>query len=427
MAHRPLIYSGEIPMTEDFCQGWKWQMESVERLAAMAYGDGTTAISGFEVSAGTGLNLYVNPGSILLPGVVDTATYGPLAADTAPILGQYTLDGAATVSVPGQGTFFVYVAPVDQDDLPVSLPFYNASNPAVTLNGQANNGLALPSRRAKVATVGVGTSVPSGSYTVATVTVPNGATQITSGMISAATVATAGPIYPTIPQLALGRLVGVQQFVSTGIYTPTPGARLARIRMVGGGAAGGGTNGAGVNTAAAAGSGGGGGGYLELLLNISGLSSTVSVSVGAGGTPVSANNGGNGGQSSFGAYAICLGGTGGQAMYAVAAGNSQQAGQGLGGGTTIVNGLPGTVMVSKAGGTGLNGLVLPFTNGTRGLAISGMGGNSEMGTGSGNTNGGNGGSPSGYGAGGSGSASVDGNNYSGGPGGGGYVVIEEIS
>jgi hypothetical protein len=87
----------------------------------------------------------------------------------------------------------------------------------------------------------------------------------------------------------------VQTFNSTGTWTKPTGYAMARIQVWGGG--GGGARSASNFSA----SGGGGGGYNEITVPISYLASTVTATVGAGGTGkiTTAGNGTAGGNSSF--------------------------------------------------------------------------------------------------------------------------------
>ena len=83
--------------------------------------------------------------------------------------------------------------------------------------------------------------------------------------------------------------------------------RKCYVKVIGGGASGG----IGSTTASAVtcGGGGGGGGVAEGLVDLTGINS-VSITVGAGGAPVSgiSVNGKNGGSSSFGTYMSASGG-----------------------------------------------------------------------------------------------------------------------
>jgi hypothetical protein len=109
-----------------------------------------------------------------------------------------------------------------------------------------------------------------------------------------------------------GGLSNVVYFTANGTFTKGdyPGATAFRVKVQ---AAGGGGGGSGT-TENRAGGGGGGGAYSELLItDIVGLSSPVSITVGAGGSggAAGANDGTAGGSSSFGATVVCAGGGGG--------------------------------------------------------------------------------------------------------------------
>lgn len=129
----------------------------------------------------------------------------------------------------------------------------------------------------------------------------------------------------------------VQIFNSSGTWTkPSGGQTMAIIECIGGGGGGGGSKGG----------GGGGGGYARLLVALSSLGSTVSVTVGSGGTA-----GGPGGTSSFGTWLHAYGG---------GAGYPNSSGGGGGGGGSLAtgsnggssNGGAGAVVNTIAGGAG---------------------------------------------------------------------------
>lgn len=136
-------------------------------------------------------------------------------------------------------------------------------------------------------------------------------------------------------------------------------------------AAGGGSGGA--NAAdgeAIARPGGAGGGYSEALIDVGTLGAAESVVVGAGGAAGVGNNpGGNGGNSSFGGFAVAFGGDGGTAN--------------MNSGTTPVtaHGIPGPLGGTgnaNSGGGGAGGGAIRLT-GTQ--ALSGRGGESRLGHG----------------------------------------------
>lgn len=105
-----------------------------------------------------------------------------------------------------------------------------------------------------------------------------------------------------------GGIKGFQVFTSSGTYTKTSGANKVLIIATGGG---GGSNGGGAwnDNAAASGSGGS---TAWRLLDVSSIS-TVTVTVGAGGSYPGWNweAGGSGGQTSFGTHLTARGGAGG--------------------------------------------------------------------------------------------------------------------
>lgn len=116
----------------------------------------------------------------------------------------------------------------------------------------------------------------------------------------------------SIPALGLR---DVLELTSSTTFTKAtyPWLRAIRVKCIGGGGGGGGaaTTGAGQ---VAIGANGAGGGYSEsFITNISGLASSVTVTVGTGGTAGTAGNnaGGNGNASSFGSLVIANGGGGG--------------------------------------------------------------------------------------------------------------------
>lgn len=107
-----------------------------------------------------------------------------------------------------------------------------------------------------------------------------------------------------------GRLIGVQTFTSSGVYTPSPGTKSVIVEMVGGGGAGGGSAST-TGTTVGCASGGWSGAYAKG--RFTSAFSGVTISVGVGGTAAVAGNnqGGTGGTSSFGALMSAPGGLGG--------------------------------------------------------------------------------------------------------------------
>lgn len=153
-----------------------------------------------------------------------------------------------------------------------------------------------------------------------------------------------------------GVFTNVQVFSASGPYTPTPGLMSATVESVGGGAAGGGVQTASA-TIALSGGGGGAGGYSRVTLAAELVLGGVNVIVGAAGQRSGVGLvGGNGGQTSFGAFCVANGGLGGMAnglSSAVGYGNGGLGGSLAGAIGDIVSagnpGLPGTILVSNLG------------------------------------------------------------------------------
>ena len=117
--------------------------------------------------------------------------------------------------------------------------------------------------------------------------------------------------------------------------------------------------------------GGAGGAYAEVLVNASSLGTSESVTVGAGGTAGSVvSNGGAGGTSSFGGFAVAPGGDGGTAF--MVTGTTPDTSSGIAG--AGVGGAVGSVVIG--GGASGGALRLSATAG-----LSGAGGDSHLGFG----------------------------------------------
>lgn len=218
-----------------------------------------------------------------------------------------------------------------------------------------------------------------------------------------------------------GRLLNVQRFTASGTYTPTPGAKVARSRIIGAGGGGGGCPSTSSTQQSTAG-GGQSGGYAEHDFSLS--ASSYVVTVGAGGTRgVAGGAGGNGGLSSIAGVISVPGGNGGYAGSAVvptatigSVANSNTA-------PTVTT---GTLRDSIPPAAGQPAFVLG--SGTN-QAKGGTGGNSPLGLGG---QGGLGGAPGligqGFGAGGGGCSQVASNAGDvGGAGTGGYIEIWEFA
>ncbi|WP_146214384.1 glycine-rich domain-containing protein [Rhizobium sp. 11515TR] len=213
--------------------------------------------------------------------------------------------------------------------------------------------------------------------------------------------------------VASGGLVNVQVFKTSGTYTRTSGATTGTVMVIGGGGAGGGSIATASNTFSIG--GGGGAGAYCVLFNYA-LPSSATVTIGSGGTGVSASTGNNGTASSFNSTCTANGGSGGQ----VQSGTPSYTATGGVGGT-----IGSTGTIDAGGENGNYGVV------GSGTANGGQGGSTLYGAGGGGTaapqNGSaNGVNAAGFGAGGGGA----GGGFSqtaktGGNGAGGIVVVYE--
>lgn len=198
-----------------------------------------------------------------------------------------------------------------------------------------------------------------------------------------------------------------QEFTTSGTWTKPSECTYVYVEAIGGG--GGGYN----RNFSAASSGGGGGGFANKLFLATALTSTVTITIGAGGAGGAAgatNNGSNGGNSSFGSFLTARGGFGGS-IHSGMSGDGQIttdsngpftiANGGYGGGSGGIGnnlnvGQQGGYAVKGGAGGGGVGYTSPYTAGAGGVSIDG--GNGGAG-GSGSSTGGNGQSPGGGGGG----------------------------
>ena len=308
-------------------------------------------------NGGTGLTSFTSGGAVYA-----TST-SALTTGTLPVASGGT--GATTLTgvIKGNGTSaFTASAVALGSEVSGTLPVGNGGTGATTLT--ANNVL-LGNGASALQVVAPGTT--------GNVLTSNGTTWISQAGAAAAS---------------------VQEFSSSGTWTKPSGAQFVLVEVWGAGG-GGGRPRAGTPSANSAGGGGGGGAYNYSTFLASELPSSVTVTIGAGGTGATSNasNGGIGGSTTFGTFVTSYGGGGGAGTVASNQFNNGGSGGGtLGAGTTATNGTTGAFLGGEprlnndgtttgvviragqfgggAGGGGITGISGTFVNG----APSGFGG-----------------------------------------------------
>lgn len=150
-----------------------------------------------------------------------------------------------------------------------------------------------------------------------------------------------------------GRLLQIVDFTASGTYPKNPKASFIIVEVTAGGGPGGSTPSTGSQQVAAGAGGGAGGTSISRLSNDS-ITATVDVTVGKGGTAMTASNGSAGASSNFGAYLSATGGAFGANATAVIQGENQMTYNGGGG-----DGAGGN-LENIRGGCGVAGFVLKY-------------------------------------------------------------------
>ncbi len=202
---RGIIYPGQVPLETDLLFAQKATMIGLGKLAAAMLGTGTL-VNGLTVSPNSpaALNVLVSAGEIYELLNIDATAYSSIAADTShQIVKQGVSLDTQTIACAAPGTagfsinYLIQATLTEADGTPVTLPYYNASNPSTAYSGPNNSGSAQNTRRACGITISAkaGTAATTGTQTtpsadagyvgIAVVTVANGQTNITSGNITA--------------------------------------------------------------------------------------------------------------------------------------------------------------------------------------------------------------------------------------------------
>ena len=398
---RQIVYAGAIALDTDQLLQSRNAMIALGYLTKMVIGDSGSFADGLSCTPGQGMSIVVGPGSLTSPSVVDAGFVGALPPDGDPLVKIGINTSPLVLPVSGSGVFMISGSLLEIQAGNAVVAYYNAADPAQTLFGPSGDGVAQASVLQQRVSIVVtpGAVAPSGNVPLWTLTVPDGAGAITTGMIGAAPGApfvtlklpAAAPLLspmftgtPGAPTPAVGdssSLLATTAFVgaankrfraiwsSHGSASWKCPAGVSQVLFRGWGAGGAG----GVGSGGYAGGGGGGGGYLEVLLDVV-AGQSYAVLVGAGGTNaasvtatgfggiVSVFGGGNGGNGGSGQSGV--GGTAGSdAVLQLAALSNPGAGVGQPGYV-----LAGASIGGAGGGCFGTATGYPTTNGGAGAA-----------------------------------------------------------
>jgi hypothetical protein len=393
---RTIVYPGSIPLDTDMLNLNRNVMAAFGALIQATLGS-ATVVDGLAVAptAPASMNIQVGPGSITLITTLDATDYGSLAADTADPLVKmgsnatpqfFPLPAPATA---GQSVVYLLQAAFSETDAnPVTLPYYNATNPTVPLLGQNGLGVAQPTLRIQRVQLQIktGTTAPTGTQTapgadsgfvgIATINVDSTTTAIAAGNIAML------PGVPIVPYKLPALMPGfsrIASFTASANFTVPDAVTRAKITVIGGGGAGG-------SNATLPGGGGGAGGQAVVCIDYLVAGAVIPITIGAGGVAVATGfgPGGNGGTSSFGTIVSATGGIGGGGSPSASAYTGGTGGAGVGG------------AVNYAGAYGTDGVPAGSRGGDGGGPGAGRGATSAPGIPAPGFGGGGGGGAPGY-------------------------------
>lgn len=328
--NRNIVYPGAIPLDTDILNVQRSTMIALGFLAQATIGAGTF-FDGLTCTqtASPSMAVMVGPGSATFISTVDATSFGSLNADTTDPLVKMGINITATpltVTAPttsGQSiNYLVQAAFQESDAISVVLPYYNSANPAVPYSGPSNSGNPQNTQRLQTVNVGIKSGTPATTGTQTTpspdagfsglyvVTVAFGATSVINSNIAQLVTAPFVDAARRGRGVQPGRLLNVQTFVASGVYTPINGMNMVIFEVQGGGASGGGVTVTGAGAAAAAG-GGSAGAYAKGLFTASAVGASQAVTVGAAVASVAGAAGSNGNASSVGSLIFAPGGIGG--------------------------------------------------------------------------------------------------------------------
>ena len=201
---RVMIYPGAIPLETDLLTAQKNDMIGLAKLAAAVLGT-ATQVNGLACTPTNvpSMQVTVGAGEIYSLQNIDNSAYSSIAADTAHqivkqgiLLDAVTLTTAAPATAGMSVVYLVEAAYIDVDTLPVTLPYYNSSNPSQAYSGPANAGTTNNTARKGqcsvqlktgiAATTGsqVAPAVDAGYVALYTITVANGQTTVLAANIA---------------------------------------------------------------------------------------------------------------------------------------------------------------------------------------------------------------------------------------------------
>lgn len=367
---RPIIYPGQIPLDVDVLGTARDTMLAVGYALRACLGVGTFCDGlACTPTIPASMQVLIGQGSITTPSTIDASAYGTIPADNANQLMKMGINPAGTTAftltapgVSGQSiNYLVEASFVEADGSPIALPYYNSSNPSQPFTGPANSQALQNTVRTQRVGLQLKAGAPASAGTQQTPAVDAGWVGlyfITVNFAQTTVTATSIFTYPGAPFIgtkipalaplaspaltgtgtsttppvgdvstriatmaALGALRGVigrsfQTFNTPGSFTfvVPAGVTALDVEVWGAGGASGGS------VANNGGSGGGGGGYCRKSLTGLTPGSSLSVTVGAGGSPGGPGNGGSiGGPSAFAGILTANGGSGGPANSAAGA------------------------------------------------------------------------------------------------------------
>lgn len=174
---RLMVYPGAIPLETDLLNIQRNTMISVSKFAELLFGVSNTVLCGLRCNATVPPSLQVDiaPGQIYESDMIDAYDFGSLPADIdhailkqGILLDKLTLNCAAPVAIGCSVNYLIEVAFQEVDEVPVVLPYYNASNPAVAYSGPNNSGTGQNTSRSGKCIVLAKAGVPATTGTQTT-------------------------------------------------------------------------------------------------------------------------------------------------------------------------------------------------------------------------------------------------------------------